>query len=644
MSKNRIAKIAALSVGLTLAFGASTAGAQTIADLQAQINALLAQLAALQGGSTTPATPSVTFTQNLTLGSTGSEVSALQQMLVAQGHLVMPAGVAYGYFGPLTQAAVAKWQAANGVAPAVGYWGPISRARYAAMAPTTPGTTTPTTPGAGITTPGVEGTLTVTLNPTPTSGSKVYEGDSRRAVLGLRLEAKTSDIRVERVRVQLPSATFYNRVASRIYVMDGSTVVGSADLNSNTVVREGSNYFITVAGMSYVVPRNSTRVLDLALDFNSSIDSIYRSGGSSASTVNSITVPVDGVRGTDGAGINQFGPSSPTTLTRTFSIESELATSANLKFSLNVNSPKKNDVIAANGANKDELDGLEILRFDVRAEKDNVKIIDMPLVVTGSTSGATTTTVYLYDGSTMLGSGTVGAGGAVTMTNIDYTIPRDTTRTLTVKVDLRDATTTAATVAASVNAGTGDTIVAENTIGDTLADGAKTGGATGETMNVRSKGPMITLVSKSIEKSSVGFLGATSTAKATFNVRVKAMGGDLYFGTQSASSTFAFQTYVGGTASGLANVASSTSWAVPSGVVTSGLATGQSFLLQENAEVTIPVDFLFEGRTAAGALVSTGAYAIGLENVKWSVTGHDTQTSSFMANELDWRTSTVTMP
>jgi peptidoglycan hydrolase-like protein with peptidoglycan-binding domain len=126
MQNKTLSKIMAPVMGLAM-FAALVvpAGAQTVAELQAQINALMAQLAALSGGSTV----SVTFTQNLTVGSTGSEVVALQQMLVAQGHLVMPAGVAYGYFGGLTRAAVAKWQAANGVAPAAGYWGPLSRAR-----------------------------------------------------------------------------------------------------------------------------------------------------------------------------------------------------------------------------------------------------------------------------------------------------------------------------------------------------------------------------------------------------------------------------------------------------------------------------------------------------------------------------------
>ena len=80
-----------------------------------------------------------TIVTNLTVGSRGVEVSTLQQVLVFQGHLVMPAGVSYGYFGFLTRAAVAKWQRVNGVAPALGYFGPISQAVFAKQAsPTSP--------------------------------------------------------------------------------------------------------------------------------------------------------------------------------------------------------------------------------------------------------------------------------------------------------------------------------------------------------------------------------------------------------------------------------------------------------------------------------------------------------------------------
>ena len=79
-----------------------------------------------------------TFVANLTVGSRGSDVVALQQFLVAKGYLQMPASVAYGYFGPLTKAAVARWQVANGISPAVGYFGPISRAAIASQMATSP--------------------------------------------------------------------------------------------------------------------------------------------------------------------------------------------------------------------------------------------------------------------------------------------------------------------------------------------------------------------------------------------------------------------------------------------------------------------------------------------------------------------------
>ncbi len=72
------------------------------------------------------------YTRDLTIGSTGSDVAELQAFLVSKGYLVMPAGVSMGYFGSLTQAALASYQAASGIAPAAGYFGPITRAAVVA--------------------------------------------------------------------------------------------------------------------------------------------------------------------------------------------------------------------------------------------------------------------------------------------------------------------------------------------------------------------------------------------------------------------------------------------------------------------------------------------------------------------------------
>jgi hypothetical protein len=75
------------------------------------------------------------FTQDLYLGVTSPEVQCLQEYLNSAGFKVAASGPGSSgnetdYFGTLTQAAVIKWQEANGVSPAAGYFGPISRAAY----------------------------------------------------------------------------------------------------------------------------------------------------------------------------------------------------------------------------------------------------------------------------------------------------------------------------------------------------------------------------------------------------------------------------------------------------------------------------------------------------------------------------------
>lgn len=66
------------------------------------------------------------FTQNLTLGSTGEEVTKLQEFLLAEGLLASDV-TPTGYFGPLTEEAVKKFQQANGIEQA-GVVGPKTRA------------------------------------------------------------------------------------------------------------------------------------------------------------------------------------------------------------------------------------------------------------------------------------------------------------------------------------------------------------------------------------------------------------------------------------------------------------------------------------------------------------------------------------
>jgi hypothetical protein len=488
---------------------------------------------------------------------------------------------------------------------------------------TTGGTTTGgTSTGGSITTPGVEGTLTATLNSTPT-GVKLYEDGSRKAVMGIKLEAKRSDIKVERVKLDLGNSTdLYRKIADKVYIMDGSTVVGSADLNSDTVVKDGSEYFITISGMNVIVPKDSTKVLTVALDAMSTWDSAF--DGDSWTLI----VPEEGIRGVDGAGINQYAPESGT-LSRSFTTEGDISEDATLKVSLNTSSPAPMQSIASAGADEDELDNLTVLKFDVKAEKDAVTITDLTATTT-LTGNADATTIYLMDGSTVLGSesGPTSAGtSAVTFDDIDFTIAKDSTKTLTIKVDVQNADGSASTITTSVTAAG---IVAENSLGDDVSDNV-TGSATGEAQTVLNVGPEITLNSKSITKSSTE--AGTSTAQATFNVTLKAVGGDVSFDKTTA---FDFAVYK---ADGSTTTPTAVSYTVPATGVTTD---SDSFLVQEGNSVTFDVTVIY----SVSPTTAVSTYSIGLEDVNWgtSLTTDSDHQSRFMLGRTEWRTATVVLP
>ena len=120
-------KTVAFAIGLAMAFSAvfaSTAGAQTAEELQAQISNLLQMIASLQAqlgqGSTTPATTGTCTAAQFTLthkaGDRGGEVKAIQEFLNRDAATTVAAsgagsiGNETSYFGPATKAAVIKFQ------------------------------------------------------------------------------------------------------------------------------------------------------------------------------------------------------------------------------------------------------------------------------------------------------------------------------------------------------------------------------------------------------------------------------------------------------------------------------------------------------------------------------------------------------
>lgn len=73
--------------------------------------------------------PAFGYQRDLQVGSAGGDVTNLQIFLEGKGFLTMPVGVARGYFGPATKAAVIRYQIANGITPASGIVGSLTRGK-----------------------------------------------------------------------------------------------------------------------------------------------------------------------------------------------------------------------------------------------------------------------------------------------------------------------------------------------------------------------------------------------------------------------------------------------------------------------------------------------------------------------------------
>ncbi|MFA5098683.1 MAG: peptidoglycan-binding domain-containing protein [Candidatus Paceibacterota bacterium] len=210
MSKSfrKITSVAlSMATAITLSGSAMVlpASAATVDDLQAQIASLLAQISALQSqlsGAQTTTTASYNFTRDLTLGSKGDDVKALQQFLNAKGYAVASTGAGSAgnettYYGSLTVKALAKYQAAVGISPAVGYFGPKTRA-YVASVAATGGTTT----GGGTTTTPVGAALSVAVASDSPAAKTLGSGTAFNAGLKVVFTAGSTDVSITSITFQ----------------------------------------------------------------------------------------------------------------------------------------------------------------------------------------------------------------------------------------------------------------------------------------------------------------------------------------------------------------------------------------------------------------------------------------------------------
>jgi hypothetical protein len=268
-----MAKVAAVATGLAMATSMLSLApiAHAAALTNAQVQSILSLLtsfgadsatianvqASLTGGTPSTTTTTTTtggscsFSKDLTIGSTGMEVTCLQQALIAGGFSI-PAG-ATGYFGSQTRTAVASWQSSKNIAPAVGYFGPISRAAFNLSGGST--TTTTTGPSAGTGTG-----LKVALATDSPNGVALVQGQAAAELAKFTFANPTS------ASISVTSLTF-----NRIGVSNDSTMTnvylysGAVRLTDSAGVSSGAFNFNNSTGL-FVVPAGQTYTVSVRSD------------------------------------------------------------------------------------------------------------------------------------------------------------------------------------------------------------------------------------------------------------------------------------------------------------------------------------------------------------------------------------------
>lgn len=481
------AKVAAVATGLAMATSmlslAPIAHAATLTT--AQVSSILSLLssfgassatianvnAALTGGTSTSGTTTTTagscsFSRSLTIGSTGADVTCLQQALIAGGFSI-PAG-ATGYFGTQTKAAVASWQSSRNVAPAVGYFGPISQGAWNLGGGSSSSTTTTTTTTTGTT----GGTTTTTSTALTGNGrltniselgdvtNDIKVGDSATNVIGLSMDATDGDVALQRVDATFTIASTGSQSSNLdMYVSDISLYLDGVKLASMAPSggdKSGRVWTYRFSGLNGVIKSGATGKLYIKVTPLASIGT----NEDSVTTAHNVTVTLaaDSVRAVGADGISDTYVAAADTVAATgevFKVSSQ--TTGTLTVSLASDNPVAGIIATASSTTA----GVNLLAFNMKAKNNAVTVTDLgaSLGVSAGTVAATVSNVKLMKGSTTIKTGTLTTTGAtyanVTFSGVDQTIAANDTVEYWISVDLKndsgyaDGTTITASTTAS---------------------------------------------------------------------------------------------------------------------------------------------------------------------------------------------------
>ncbi len=360
-----------------------------------------------------------TFTQNLTTGSRGTDVKNLQIMLNATGFTVAGTGAGSAgneteYFGPLTGAAVKKFQTEYasevlhnvGLTTATGYVGPSTRAKLNAMLATGEVAPAPTPDNEILealaelsdavaalsarvdaldpkTAPGEPGELTVAVSP------DIYGVDVRPERTGVKVakfdfEAEENDLVIQRLDVafatdadldggngDIATGTFRSVIDGVAVYYDGEEVGYVEATRANVNDDSAHHTYVRITGLNIEIAEDTTESITIAIDTDdhSSTDTWY------------VGFAKDGIRFLDGTGRYSYNDSA--TSTRSFKLEDTAA--ADIEVELSSDSPDEAVVFVKETSLTNDV---ELARFDVTVEDGDVEFNDVEIRFSSESGGA----------------------------------------------------------------------------------------------------------------------------------------------------------------------------------------------------------------------------------------------------------------
>lgn len=555
------------AVAMVLTLLAPAAQAQTEAELQAQIDDLLATISSLEaqldGGGSGSGSCSYNFTTSMGQGTSGPEVMQLQQFLnmdpetrvAASG--VGSAGQETNYYGSLTAAAVSKFQTKYradvltplGLVNPTGYWGnsSIAKANEVCSGMTDDEDEDEDEDEGSQELSGGEASLE-DFQGSSGDDTTLQEGQEDAPVAEFEFDVEDGDVRVNRIDVAFDPASGNDEVdpwdaMDEVSIWVDGDEIASEDVDDEDDWSDDSPYSgahtYRFSGLDWVVEEDDTAEFTIGV---TPAGGVVDSGNTDDWEV---FIPNDGIRAVDGEGIQNYigesDDSSNGNLSEQVSFDiSEKGADDELKIQSSSDDPDTTTIIVEENSNSDwsevfafDLDTddstnditVETIVLDVRTVGDvyNQVVNDARLVIDGDT----------YDDFTVSNGST--ATGTLTF-DIDDELEIDAGDEVTASLELEFKQQ-------SGNYSEGQTVQAVSTTTSSWeAEGADditvTGSATGNSHSLRTQG-----VAAVVTSTSESFIENDDTSTTdnegefTIKAEVTAFETDIFINTTAATGT-----------------------------------------------------------------------------------------------------------